>query len=408
MNLKEKNKSNEIIIFSKPKYIYIPLIIGKNEDITLLVKKNDYVFKGTKIGKSRGENSICINSSISGTVVDIEDKLCFNNKLIKCVKILNDYKEEIEIKKSECKNIYKYTKEEFIKILKECGIIGLGGGLFPTYIKYKKNIKTLIINATECEPYIEADYIMIENHIKEILEAIDAIMEINKIGKCYFAIKKDKKIKQLINRYLGTYLKIKLIETPDVYPIGWERLLIKYILNENYNNYPIEKNIVVNNVSTIYAIYEALKYHKPLTERIVTFSGLINTQNILIKNGTSIKEVFDKYIKFEKKENLNLIAGGPMMGESITSEEFVFSLNVNGILILPKDTNKQNICIRCGKCNEICPSNISPILIRDNLNKKCLEKLNPNKCIECGLCSYICPSKINLRQFVRKAKRNIK
>ncbi len=409
---KHKLTNNKLLVYNKPKKVYIPLISGNDTNITILVKKGEYVYKGSIIGKRKGDFRIPIHSSISGTVLDFEEKTCFNGTKVKCVVIENDFKEKIEQKLSVKRSINKYTKEEFLNLLMENGIVGLGGAGFPTYVKYEpKNITTLIVNAVECEPYITADDILAKQKCEEILEAIDAILEINKINEAIIAIKKENvELKQIFDNYIGTYLKIKIKLVPNVYPMGWERKLIKEVIHKEYNKYPIEEGIVVNNISTIYAIYEVLKYNKPLIERIITFSGenLQEKRNVLIKIGTPVSEVLEQ---LKVKENSVIVAGGPMMG--IQAEDLVVSANMNCILALENKIDIPTICLKCGKCVEVCPSKLSPVLIiktkikkENDINK--LKKLHPEKCIECGLCSYICPASLSVRERVKDAKKIVR
>lgn len=406
---KHKLTNDKLLVYNKPKKVYIPLISGNDTNITILVKKGEYVYKGSIIGKRKGDFRIPIHSSVSGTVLDFEEKTCFNGEKVKCVVIENDFKEKIEQKLSVKRSINKYTKEEFLNLLMENGIVGLGGAGFPTYVKYEpKNINTLIVNAVECEPYITADHILAKQKCEEILEAIDAILEINKIKEAIIAIKKENvELKQIFDNYIGTYLKIKIKLVPNVYPMGWERKLIKEVTHKEYDKYPIEEGIVVNNISTIYAIYEALKYNKPLIERIITFSGenLQDKRNVLVKIGTPVSEVLDQ---LKVKENSVIVAGGPMMGKKV--EDLVVSANMNCILALENKIDIPTICLKCGKCVEVCPSKLSPVLIMRTKVKKDkdinkLKKLHPEKCIECGLCSYICPANLLVRERVKDAKK---
>ena len=400
---------NKIGVYNKMKYVYIPLISGNDTNITVAVKKGDYVYKGTVIGKRKGIFRIPIHSSVSGTVIDYEEKYVSNGKKVKCVVIENDYLDAIE-KEYENNDITKYSKTEFIKTLRDCGIVGLGGSGFPTYVKYNidKKLNTLIVNAVETESYVTADFVLFREKCEEILEAIDAIREINNIDEAIIAIdKQNTELKEIIENYIGTYLKIKIALVPNIYPIGWEKNLVKYVKKTDYDNLPMEKGIIVDNVSTIYAIYEALKYKKPLTERIITFTGdnLKRPQNVMIKIGTSAKEVIQKVGGTNKKQ-VKYVAGGPMMGKEIPTDDIIININDNCILSLENKPEKQEAnCIRCGKCVEYCPAKLAPILISENLNKpEKIKKLEPCKCIECGLCSYICPAKINLREKVLEAK----
>lgn len=410
---KHKITQNDLIVYNKPKKVYIPLISGNDTNITILVNKGEYVYKGSIVGKRKGDFRIPIHSSVSGTVLDFEEKTCFTGEKVKCVVIENDFKEKIEQKINVKKNINKYSKEEFLELIKENGVIGLGGAGFPTYVKYEaQKIKQLIVNAVECEPYIMADYGLAKIKCEEILETIDAILEINQIDEAIIAIKKNNiELKEVFDNFIGTYLKIKIQLVSNTYPMGWERLLIKEVTGKEYHNLPIEQGIVVNNIATIYAIYEALKYNKPLMERIITFSGegLEQCSNVLVKIGTPVKEILNL---LSSKENSILIAGGPMMGVNAV-DDLVITANLNCVLCLHYVPEISTSCLKCGKCVNVCPAKLSPVLIMKCKNQEeqdidKLKKLHPERCIECGLCSYICPAKILVREEVRKAKKIIR
>jgi len=200
---KKQSIKEKIEIFNKPKKVYIPLVNGEDTDITVLVKKGEMVKLGEMIGKTKGDTRIPIISSISGKVIDIVDKEYLNGQKVKCVLIENDFNSELNDKKID----KKYTKEEFIEKIKEKAIVGMSGASFPTYVKYDstKKIKTLIINASECDPYITCDYMLIKEHCEEILECIDLIMEINDIKESFIAIRKEEQfLKEYIESYLGT------------------------------------------------------------------------------------------------------------------------------------------------------------------------------------------------------------
>ena len=411
-SLSTKNKLEEYL---NPSNVYIPLISGNETNISTFVKQGDYVYKGSILGKRQGSFPIPILSSVSGTVIGFEEKYYLNGEKIKCVVIQNDFKELPVNKFPICEDITKIKKSEFIEILKNSSIVGLGGANFPTFAKYdtNKNIKTLIVNAVECEPYITADYTLVLEHAEEILEGIDAILKINNISNCYIAIKNNNvKIIDAFNKFIGTYPNIEIYQMPNLYPMGWEKSIVKEILKVTYDKLPIEVNAIVNNVSTIYAIYESLKYQRPLTSRIVTFTGegLQHPQNIKVKFGTLVSEVIKKYCKYKNIDNLLFVSGGPMMGNSLPSDDLVITPNLNCVLVIPKQKKVESInCMRCGLCVKYCPAKLAPVLIKDNCcNANNLEKYEVNRCIECGLCSYVCPSKINVREYVRKAKETIR
>ena len=207
MSLKE-----DILNFNKPKYVYIPLIAFHDEDITVLVKKGDYVCKMDEIGRKKGNFKVPIYSSVSGKVLDIEEHDHISGKKVKCVVIENDFKEKVKDLKETTDKINKFSKEEFIDIVKNAGIVGLGGAGFPTYAKYARDtkIKVLVVNAVECEPYITADAMHIKNHVEELLEAIDAVLTINNIEKAVLARKDNNVIIEAVKEYNGSYLNNEL------------------------------------------------------------------------------------------------------------------------------------------------------------------------------------------------------
>ena len=296
-------------------------------------------------------------------------------------------------------------------MLRENGITGLAGSDFPTYIKYDtdKKIKYLIVDGAECEVYASDDGALMMNYAEEILEGIDAIMEIMGIEKAYIAInERNEGIIKKILKYIYTYPNIKVYSLPDAYPNGYERYLVSEILGLTYDRLPIEVGVINENVSTIYAIYEMLKYHKPLTERIVTLAGegVKNPCNYKLKIGTNLSELLMKTNNFKKIKNPILIAGGAMMGKSIASDDFIITKDVNCVLLLEENQEKVYPCIKCGKCSEVCPVGIIPSKILDDPKRALDFKIN--KCVSCGLCSYVCPSKIEVRDEINKIRGNMK
>ncbi|MDD2378271.1 MAG: RnfABCDGE type electron transport complex subunit C, partial [Bacilli bacterium] len=313
---KKMSITKKLYIYNKPKKVYIPLISSNDENITVLVKKDDYVFKGSVVGRRKGTYKMPIHSSVSGKVIGFEEHTYLNGEKVKCIVIENDFKEKMEHRITPRTSINKFTKEEFLDNLLNHGVIGQGGGGFPTYAKFKtdKKINTLIVNAVECEPYITADFMLFKEKCEEILEAIDAIVEINNIDEAIIATKKSNvTLNKLLENFLGTYLKIKLVNVPNLYPMGWERTLIKDVKDVTYDRLPIEKGIVVVNASTVFSIYEALKLDKPVIERVVTFTGemLKEPQNVLVKIGTPVSEVIENIGGYKRNKEIVFVAGGP-------------------------------------------------------------------------------------------------
>ena len=394
----------------KMQIIYIPLESKMGYKYKENVRVMDYVCIGTVIGKS----NVCdipLISTVSGVVVGFQEKYISNGKKVKCIVIENDFKEKYLNKVGKKKDITKYSKNEYVYMLRENGITGLAGSDFPTYIKYDtdKKVKYLIVDGAECEVYASADGALMMNYAEEILEGIDAIMEIMGIEKAYIAInERNEGIIKKILKYIYTYPNIKVYSLPDAYPNGYERYLVSEILGLTYDRLPIEVGVINENVSTIYAIYEMLKYHKPLTERIVTLAGegVKNPCNYKLKIGTNLSELLMKTNNFKKIKNPILIAGGAMMGKSIASDDFIITKDVNCVLLLEENQEKVYPCIKCGKCSEVCPVGIIPSKILDDPKRALDFKIN--KCVSCGLCSYVCPSKIEVRDEINKIRGNMK
>ena len=397
----------EIINYLNPLNIYIPLI-DNNITYKPLVNINEYVCKGQVIARSDDGNNFPIHSSVSGIVSDLNYKMWTNNgKLINCISISNDFKEKFYYKKYDV-----VDKTSFIELLKENGIVGLGGSGFFTYRKYiNSNIDTLIVNGCECEPFISCDYRLMIERIYDLIEGIKIIKKYLNIKNVYICIKNNKL--ELIKSFEKFINKdINLILLKDKYPVGWEKYLVYKCLKKKYKSYPFEVGCVVNNTSTIISIYDAFVYSKPLIERVVTFTGtcLENPINVNVKIGTSVNEV----LNFLGGINNNILyksltVGGLFTGKSMSFDNICITKSTNAIIINELSNNNFNSfeCIGCGKCSDVCPVYLSPILIKIQYidkNKNELKELKSMNCINCGLCSYICPSKVDLSFFTNKSK----
>lgn len=399
----------EMLEFIKPQKIYIPLENKSGIKYKKLVNVGDYVFKGQVVAINESID-FPIHSSVSGYVVENESNELNTGKKVECIAIENDFKEKYQEKLGSIKEISNYSKEEFIELLKTSEITGLGGSDFPTFLKYNTDSKInyLLVNGVECEPYISCDKVVMSKYMEKILEAVDAILEIMKIKKAYIVVKSSNiESQKVINKYINTYPNIKLALMPDMYPAGWERNIVEVVLHKKYDKYPVEVGAIVSNVSTIYAIYEMLKYNTPLTERIITITGtgIRKPSNIKVKIGTKLSEIIENIEGYKDIKKPIFIAGGPMMGSSLPNDNLIVTKDLNCVLVIDDIELTNYPCIKCGKCTNVCPVHLLPVMIMNNIgNEKKLKELMPQKCIECGLCSYICPSKIEVREYVRIAK----
>ncbi len=411
---KELTKSKEIVSIPAPSVIYIPLIIGASTDFEVHVKEGDEIFKGTKLA-TRKDLYVPIYSPVSGTVKGIEKRMHMSGKVQNHLVIENNHKDE-EIVPFSYENPDNLSPEELVAAIKEIGILGLGGSGFPTYVKYEnaKNIDTVLINAVECEPYLTSDYKIMEKHSEELVDGTNFLMKAGKAKKGIIAVKiiNDKLIEKLKEKAAG-FKDIEVVPVADAYPMGWERVLIRELFKKEYDRFPGEIGIVVNNATTAIYLSEALRYRKPITHRIVTISGeaVKNPENVYVPIGTSVDYIIEKIGGYlPDMEEIVVLAGGPMMGKSIANDTFVINTHSNSITILPKENLEELPCLRCGLCVEYCPAKIQPVQIMNAEKQKNLEAVteaSADKCITCGICSFICPSKIEVTDWVGKAKTRI-
>ena len=411
-NNKEISLQNEILEFLNPEYVYVPLFEQGGTFIPL-VKPGDKVKLGQEIAKKEGRFPILSHASISGEVISVDVKKWHSSgRMVSCIQIKNDFLEE-KVSTIKPTDASKLTSDEIVERIKNCGIVGLGGSGFPTYAKYssKNKIDTLIINAVECEPYLTDDYVQVRDNFDNIIIGCEYLLKAAHAKTAYIAIKKNKKeLIDIINKKLDPLGNIKLFLVKDVYPAGWEKYLVKKIVKKNYNFLPSEVGAIVNNVSTVLAIKDAVENNMPLISRTLslTGNGIVNPRNVHVKVGTLISDVVRKnggYIDYEK---LYFVAGGPLTGKSLVSDEMVVNRALTSVVIFEVTDRENNPeCMGCGKCAEVCPVNLTPVFINTAFkmkNKEQLEKLAVNKCIACGLCSYICPSRVDLTVNVVRAK----
>lgn len=402
--LKVNRKFNNcsLNLFLKPKEVFIPLIIDNSDSVTILVKENDYVYKGQIIGRKKDESKLGIFSSVSGKVIDFVTKKYFDGRLVKCVHIENDFKECYESKRNERKDLV-VSNNEFLNILKTNSIISLNTGEV-IYKMYEKRHKTLVINAYEGDPYVSSVAALLKVHTDEILEVIDAIIKINGMDDAIIVLNNLDNISvKCINNYIGTYDRINLVCLESDVVSGFDDCILR---NLNLDN----NNTLINDIFTIYAIYEALRYDVPLLQRIITVGGdgVKKAQNVLVKNGTDASELLE-FLDGYKRFNYNkmcLVAGSSFTGKSMENDDFVIGLNLGSILAI-KMFNElvESPCIKCGKCIDVCPKKLNPLLIMNSNNEKVLKKLRVDDCTGCGMCSYVCPSNILVREKVKEANK---
>jgi len=401
-----------------PKQVILPLSQHIGAPSKSIIEIGDLVKTGQKIAEPGSYVSVPIHSTISGKVTKkIQTVSSVTSNVVEAIVIESDGKDEwIKTKKNN--NPLDLSNDKLIKSIQDAGIVGLGGATFPTHVKLKpppeKKIDTIIVNGCECEPYITSDNRLMIEHGKEIINGLKIMIKILGCNNAYIAIENNKPDAiKTINEHLKTIKKdeyqIEVISLETQYPMGAEKTLLKRILAREVpiGGLPMDVGVVVQNISTLYAIYEALYLGKPLVERVVTVSGEINKpKNLLARFGTSSEEII--YYCGGIKQNANvMIFGGPMMGISQVSLDTPIQKGTNSIHIRRDEKETESNCIRCGSCIETCPMSLMPfmyVLLVKNKKYSDLKNYYIDNCVECGSCSYGCPAKIPIVQYIKTGK----
>jgi len=405
---------------NEPATLYIPLQQHIGAPCKPIVNVGDKVKVGQKIGEPQGFVSAPVHASVSGTVKAIKECPTPGGSSL-CVVVENDFANEIHESVSPKGDIGSLSGQEILEIIKEAGIVGMGGATFPTHVKLSppkdKKIDTVILNGAECEPYLTADHRLMIESPEDVIYGLKAIMKVLNVEKGYIGIEDNKPDAiEVMRKAAQNESNIEIVSLRTKYPQGAEKQLIYACTQREVpsGGLPMEARVVVNNVGTAAEVAKAIKTGMPLIERITTITGsaIANPQNLLIKIGTTFKDIIDQCGGF-KEEAGKVIMGGPMMGLTQYTLEVPVTKGASGILCLnKKDATlpEPKNCIRCGKCVDICPAFIQPLYISAHSLKYNFDKAEEYRaldCIECGSCSFICPAKRPLLQSIRVAKREI-
>ena len=390
-----------------------------------VVAKGDKVKAGQLIAKANGFISANVHSSVSGEVIAIERRPDLAGNMVShiVIKVEGDEWDEGIDRSPDIVREIKLEPREIIAKIAECGIVGLGGAAFPTNVKLSpppgKKAEYLLINGSECEPYLTSDFrIMVENP-EEILIGTKIMMRALGVSKAYIGIEENKPeaIKRMLEVAGRDYKEIEVVKLKKRYPQGGEKQLIDAILKRRVPSMglPIDTGVVAQNVGTALAVYEAIQKNKPLFEGIVTVTGKCMTEqrNFRLRVGTKFDTIMYAIGGFPK-DAVKLISGGPMMGKSVSTMEAASVKSTSAFLLLTEDETKrveEGNCIRCAKCVEACPMGLEPYLLnRLTRAGERFDQLEANRvqdCIECGSCIFSCPAHIPLLDAIRISKAQV-
>ena len=411
-----------IIESTTPKIVVIPLSQHIGAPCNPVVSIGQEVRKGAVVGEPAGFVSSPVHASVSGKVVAIGEFPNAMGRMVNAVVLENDFKEEwTELKDNP--DYMNLSPEELKEKVKAAGIVGMGGAAFPTVVKLsppkEKQIDAVLINGAECEPYLTADYRLMVEKPKEVVEGLKILMKILGVRKGYIGIENNKPdaVAKMKEAAAGAS-DIEVLALEVKYPQGAEKMLIKAILGREVppRALPMDVGVVVQNIGTALAIYEAARFGKPLIERIVTVTGegITEPKNLVVRIGTKIADLIEECGGFKHGVG-KVISGGPMMGFALSSLDVAVTKGTSGILVIPEDSVSHGEtfgpCIRCSRCIDACPMGLMPSMLSVLSEKGFYEEAkeyNLFDCFECGSCAYVCPSKRPIVQLVRLAKSMVK
>ena len=403
-----------------PKQVVIPLLQHIGAPCSPLVKVGDRVLRGQKIGDGEG---LCVpvHASVSGTVTAIEPRPHVSGRQILSVVIENDLLDETVPCQENSAPLDTLDKDDILHSIREAGIVGMGGAAFPGNVKAVSamgKVDTLIANACECEPYITADDSLLRTKPEQVLEGMRILRYVLSPERIVLAVEDNKAEAIRILRELHPqYPEIEIAVLPTRYPQGAEKQLIQALTGREIppGQLPVSAGCAVFNVSTYAAIYRAVRLGMPLTERIVTISGeaISQPQNFIVRIGTGFHDLIEVAGGLNEKTE-RVISGGPMMGFAQSDLSVPVVKATNSILCLLKDGNgaaENPVCLRCGKCVNVCPMRLQPLYMYRFVNAERVDeliRLNVLDCIECGSCAFTCPGKLPLVERFRVGKKMVR
>ncbi len=406
-----------VSVVTPPQQVVIPMIQHIGAPCQPLVKKGDYVKMGQKIGESPSPVSAPVHASVSGTVVAVEARPHPLGDMVMSVVIDNDHLD------MPCEDLKPLTAEQLkdpeaiLGRMREAGVVGMGGAMFPTAFKIRGGIgkvDKLVINGAECEPYLNGDHLTMLNYPEQLLKGIELVRIASGVEKAYYGIEVNKlDAIKLLNSFHPEKYGIEIVPEAVKYPQGGEKMQVKAVTGREVKPGGLPSGVGANVVSTrtCYAIYQACYEGKAVIERIVTVAGsaMNGTRNALTRVGTPFSYLAEQCGGFARTPR-KIVLGGPMMGICATSFDAPTIKGTAGVLFFTEEEDRMvddPHCIRCGKCITVCPMNLEPVFMYMYYSKgdyANLEKYHVMDCFECGSCSYNCPARMPLTHAFKTAK----
>jgi len=410
-----------IRIAKVPSQVIIPLQQHTGAPCEPLVAKGDKVRAGQKIGDAKAFVSSPIHASISGTVSKVAKHPHPLGQELPAIFIDSDREDNWMEGIGPVRDYSTRSPQELRGIVREAGIVGLGGAAFPTHVKLTppadKKIDLVLLNGAECEPYLTSDHRIMVERPAEVAEGLRLIMRILGVSRALVGIERNKPDAiAALQREFSAEPFIEVVEMEVKYPQGSEKQLIKVLAGREVpsGGLPFDVGAVVQNVGTALAIYEAIALGKPLIERVITLSGdgIAHPSNLLVRIGTPLRDLIGECggIVGDLRK---VVVGGPMMGLAQYSLSIPVVKGISGVLMLSRDNVEiveEGPCIRCGRCLAVCPMRLSPSLMADAVKARDIasaEACHLLDCMECGSCAFVCPAKRHMVQWIKYGKNEI-
>ena len=409
-----------VTVIAPPPQVVLPVMQHIGAPCKPLVEVGDYVKMGQKIADNPAPVSAPIHATVSGKVIAIEPRPHPLGDMVPAIVIENDFQD------TPCTDLAPLTPEQMkdpeaiLERIREAGIVGHGGAMFPTAFKIRGGlgkVDTLIINGAECEPYLTSDYRTMMERPEQIIGGLKVMLQLFDNAKGVIGIENNKPeaIKKL-TEMVKDEPRIEVCPLLTKYPQGGERTLIYAVTGREINSsmLPADAGCIVDNIDTVASIYNAVCKTTPLIRKIITVTGdaIAEPQNFEVRLGTNYQRLVEAAGGF-KQEPEKMISGGPMMGQALFSLDFPVAKTSSALTTFTKDqvaAMEPSACIRCGRCVGVCPEHLVPPLMMKASTAHDLEKfqsLNGMECVECGCCAYACPARRPLTQAFKEMRKAV-
>ncbi len=414
---KEYSEHLPIVTFPEPDTVVIPMSQHLGAPANPIVQVGDYVTVGQRIGEPSAFISSPIHSSVSGTVIAVEDRPHANRGQCLSVVIASDHKDILHESVKPQGSVEELSPEQIVSIVREAGIVGMGGAGFPTAVKLtpKTPVDTILLNGCECEPYLTADHRLLLEYADDVIYGLKAVLKATGAEKGVIVIEDNKPdAVALLEEKVANIPNMEVCAARTKYPQGAEKMLIKKVTGRQVpsGGLPADVGVVVCNVSTVKAISDAIQKGLPLIERVITITGehIPHPGNFLAKIGTDVQLLVD-HCGGITGENVTVKAGGPMMGFVQSTLHVPVMKGSNGIIAVDSDSTQEVSCIKCGRCVDVCPMELKPLYFAkyaDEGNWAGMKEERIMDCLECRCCEYICSSKIPLVSKIKTGKAKVR